>query len=164
MSKFTPNSFGDRLDRAFKEIRSQGVVARRNVPGCCRGCAGGEFKLADDQPIIWHFGGQGNRLMFIDDGVFEYTYEAGSYSFRTGKRFSGMSWPGKEFDGFYLNHDNLTNAEGLTAAGQAVVDVFKKYDIAIDWDQTGSKCIYVKTAPASLEQFTYESDQTLAFI
>ena len=164
MTKYTIDSFGHRFEMAMKEIRFSGIVAKRNVPGCCRSCASGEFNIADDQPIIWHYGGQGNRIMIEDDGIFEYTCEAGGYSFATGNKLSGMAWPGKAYSSIYLNHDNLTDAQGLTLAGQEVVRVFQKYGIVISWDQTGSKCIEILVDASVADKYDYTTDQTLAFV
>lgn len=41
------------------------AVARVNVQACCRGCA--EIKTRDEeQTVIWHYGGQGNRITEAD--------------------------------------------------------------------------------------------------
>jgi len=55
----------ERFDIAMREIRSAGVVARRNIMTCCRSCY--DAGVAETQPIIWHYGGQGQRLDFNED-------------------------------------------------------------------------------------------------
>lgn len=139
--------FGERFDAAMKEIRKGKVVARRNIASCCRGCY--VTGVADDQPIIWHFGGQGNHFDAYADGAY-YRYTKG-YSY-------------KKVEKIYFNHSNLVDASGITAAGQYVVDTFKKHGIAIEWDQTNSDCIAVNVQMSLHPDFKFENDPTLAFI
>lgn len=105
-----------RFDNAMKTIRKAGIVAKRNVMSCCRSCV--DLGLADNVPVLWHFGGQGNRNVIT-----------GNYS---------------DFESMYFNHDNLATAEGLTSAGQIVLKAFADNEIEIDWDKSPSKCLLVK--------------------
>jgi hypothetical protein len=138
--------FGERFDAAMKEIRKGKVVARRNIASCCRGCY--ETGVADDQPIIWHFGGQGNHMDVYSDGAY-YRYSKRGYV---------------KVEKIYFNHSNLVDASGITAAGQHVVDTFKKHGIAIEWDQTNSDCVAVNVQMSLHPDFKYENDSTLAFV
>jgi hypothetical protein len=105
-----------RMERALKAIRRAGIVARRNVMSCCRSCV--DLGLAGNVPVIWHFGGQGNR-----------TAIEGNYA-----TFSSM----------YFNHDNLATAEGLTEAGKVVLKAFEDNGITVEWqDQSPYKCLEV---------------------
>lgn len=67
----------ERFKRAMREFKTEWkAVTRVNVMSCCSGCA--EIKSAEGQTVIWHFGGQGNRV-------------AGDF----------------DASRIYLNHDNL---------------------------------------------------------
>lgn len=111
------DSLKDRFDSALKAVRKSGITAQRNVMGCCRSCISGEGKHDPDQPIIWHYGGQGNR--FIIEGNRGYYY---------GER-------GAECHKVYFNHDNLHNEDGsVNEHGQRVLDIFAEYGLEIDQD------------------------------
>lgn len=138
--------FATRFNAAMKEIRKGKVVARRNIATCCRGCYDPE--VAETQPIIWHFGGQGNHVDVTESGAY-YRY---------------MAYGRDEVDSMYFNHDNLTTADGLTPAGQHVVDTFNKWGIVIKWDRTGSACIEVNVKLSLHPAYDYSTDPTLAFI
>lgn len=137
--------FATRFNAAMKEIRKNKIVARRNIATCCRGCYDPE--VAETQPIIWHFGGQGNHVDVWEGGAV-YRYATRNY----------------EVDTMYFNHSNLVDASGLTAAGQTVVDVFKKHGIVIKWDQTNSDCIAVDVKLSLYPDYDYNTDPTLAFV
>jgi hypothetical protein len=107
------------FELAMKEIRKNKVMARRNVSSCCRGCV--DLKVADDASIIWHFGGQGGRFEVAADGAYE------------------PGWNGGKVDGAYFNHSGIAGTE----KGQAVVEIFEKHGIVIEWDGSESQCIWV---------------------
>lgn len=109
----------DQFNGALKEIRKNKIKARRNVSSCCRGCV--DLKVSDDTAIIWHFGGQGNRFEVGFDGAYE------------------QGWDGKEIEGVYFNHNAIAGTENA----KVVTDIFAKYGIVIDWDGSGSQCIFV---------------------
>jgi len=161
MSKttFKPGSFGARFELAMKDIRRAGVVARRNVSSCCRSCY--ETGVADDQPIIWHFGGQGNRVILDDEGFGNYRSER-SFSRSLGKYVSS-TWSTETVDQIYFQHDNLVDAEGLTPAGHAVMIAFRVHNIHVDWDLSQNKCIVVVPAKSHPE-YDYAADPTLALV
>jgi hypothetical protein len=97
-----------RFDAAMKEIRKSGVKAQRNVNGCCRGCINTDtLNAKEDQKIIWHYGGQGNRFTVYADCAAE------------------PGWDGDEVREVYFNHDNLDESEIA-----AIVAIFNKHDIA----------------------------------
>lgn len=104
-----------RFNNAMKAIRKSGIVARKNVMGCCRSCI--NLELADNVPVIWHYGGQGNRTTISGDHA----------------TFSSM----------YFNHDNLVANGELTSAGQKVLEAFEANGIEVDWDKSASKCLEV---------------------
>lgn len=89
-----------RMNNAFKNIRQQGIVAKRNVAGCCRSCI--DLGLADNVPVIWSYGGQGHAVYVEGDYVTS--------------------------DTIYLNHSNLfTDNNGepeLNDAGKRVIETF----------------------------------------
>ena len=129
----TTSTFETRFTDAVKEIRKAGIVARRNVASCCRSCY--DPKVADDQPIIWHFGGQGNAILIEGDSV-GYRVREDSYYVSQGK-----------VDSFYLQHSNLVNDDSqLTTNGQLVVDIFARHGVVIDWNQSQWSCIEIKVA------------------
>ena len=104
-----------RFDTALKTIRKAGIVAKRNVMSCCRSCV--DLGLADNVPVLWHFGGQGHRTIISGNTA--------------------------EFDSMYFNHDNLANAEGLTSAGEIVLKAFADNEIQVEWDKSSGKCLEV---------------------
>jgi len=137
--------FATRFNAAMKEIRKNKIVARRNIATCCRGCYDPE--VAETQPIIWHFGGQGNHVDVWEGGAV-YRYATRNY----------------EVDKMYFNHSNLVDASGLTLAGQVVVDTFAKWGIVIRWDRTNSDCIQVDVKMSLHPAYDYNTDPTLAFV
>lgn len=127
-------SFEARFTAALKDIRKSGVIARRNVASCCRSCY--DPKIAENQAIIWHFGGQGNAL----------TIEENVVAYRVRETYRGYSHytTGNRVDKIWLNHSNLVDDDGeLTHAGQAVVNTFRAFDIVLDWDQSEGRCIAI---------------------
>jgi hypothetical protein len=118
-------SVSTQFELAVKEIRKNKVMARRNVSGCCGGCV--DLGVADEQAIIWHFGGQGGR------------FELG---------FSGASsagWNGERIDGVYFNHSGLNDEETkeINENGKMVIAVFEKHGIVIGWDGSWSSSIWI---------------------
>lgn len=90
-----------RMKTALKAIRQQGIVAKRNVAGCCRGCI--NLGLADEVPVIWTYGGQGGAVYIEGD------------------------WATS--DQMYFNHDNLFKDDEngnpvLNDAGTRVMEAF----------------------------------------
>jgi hypothetical protein len=104
-----------RLDRAMKSVRKAGIVARKNVMGCCRSCI--DLGLADNVPVIWHYGGQGHRLSISHDST--------------------------NSDSIYFNHGNLATDDGLTSAGEIVLRAFEDNGFSVDWDKSPYKCLLV---------------------
>lgn len=112
-----------RFNNALKKIRKSGIVARRNVMGCCRSCT--NLELADDIPVIWHFGGQGNRLAIDGD----------DYNTNT----------------IYFNHGNLVDDNGITASGRIVLDAFAENQIKVNWEQSSARCIEIDLSESLVE-------------
>jgi hypothetical protein len=97
-----------RVRKAFGELRRQGIVVKRNVESCCQSCV--SLDLADNVPVLWSFGGQGNSNV-IQGNDFDYS-----------------DW------GF--NHYNLVSSDDeLSNAGKRVLDVFKKYGLVVEWQE-----------------------------
>ena len=97
----------NRLRKAFKEIRRQGIVAKRNVHACCQSCA--NLDVANEVPVLWSFGGAGNANAIKGD---EYEYS---------------NW------GF--NHSNLAKEDGLTDAGERVLKTLADNRIFVEWEE-----------------------------
>jgi hypothetical protein len=119
-----------RFDNAMKEIRKQGIRARRNVPGCCRSCLTATGKLPEGFPLIWHYGGQGSWFGFC-----------GGLPYRARDRWT---W-GKSVKTVWFNHEGLNNDDDgkPNEYGQKVLAIFQKHKIVTDWDGTSSMCIGV---------------------
>lgn len=105
----------ERYNKAVKQIRSAGIVVRRNVMGCCRSCI--DLGLADEVPVIWHYGGQGNRQVIDDDYV--------------------------NFNVLYFNHDNMAKGDELTDSGLRVIAAFEDNGFEVEWERTQWKTIRV---------------------
>ena len=106
----------ERFTNALKAIRKQGITARKNVMGCCRSCI--DLGLAENVPVIWHYGGQGNRQ----------TIQGDDYNFST----------------VYFSHSNLADGEELTPSGVAVVEAFESQGFKVDWERNQWKTIRVQ--------------------
>lgn len=97
----------DKLDKAFKEIRKQGIVVRRNVVDCCQSCA--DLDVAMETPVLWSFGGQGSRNTVKGN---DYTY-----------------------GGWMFNHSNLAKDDGtLTDAGRRVLHTLEDNGLVVEWE------------------------------
>lgn len=119
-----------RLRKAFKEIRRQGIVAKRNVHACCQSCA--NLDVADNVPVLWSFGGAGNANSISGD-----SYEYSEWGF---------------------NHSNLITEDGLTDAGKRVLTTLAENRIFVEWeDEDPSKRPYRKLY-LNLEKSVYNND------
>jgi len=119
------------FDSAMREIRKNGIVAKRNVKGCCRSCI--DFpELPEGTPIVWHYGGQGSSFTWRDNKPV-LTYMPIWYD------------DGEEIlESIYLNHSGLVAESGeITEAGQLVLETFQKHGYEIKWDGTKSTCLEV---------------------
>ena len=58
-----------KLAKAFRAIRANGIHASLGVNGCCRSCIwyekGSEWET---KPVLWFYKGQGNTLSYDDNG------------------------------------------------------------------------------------------------
>ena len=95
-----------RFNRAMREVRKAGIVAKRNVKACCRGCA--VIENPNDEPVFWSFGGQGAAVSI------------------TGNNSSDNV--------INFQHNGLMDNEVLTSAGVQVVTVFAKNGFAAMWE------------------------------
>ena len=117
------------FDTAMRELRKNGIVAKRNVKGCCRSCISFP-ELPKGAPIIWHYGGQGDSFTWRDDTpVPTYT----------------PTWQTEEpLERIYLNHNGLVAESGeMTEAGRRVVDTFTRHGFGVEWDGTNRRCVEV---------------------
>lgn len=96
----------ERLNKAFTQLRRQGIVVKRNVASCCQSCA--NLDLANEVPVLWSFAGQGNRNVV------------------SGNDYDYSEW------GF--NHGNLATDEGLTDSGKRVLEALESNGIAVEWE------------------------------
>lgn len=99
-----------------KKLTSLGVYVRRNVGGCCRGCAA--FSTPEQEATnFWNYAGQGNPLKFDN---------------------------GRAHGEFYFNHSGLADGDELTSTGLAVLKSLAGSGIAFEWDCTESQCILLR--------------------
>jgi hypothetical protein len=119
------------FDSAMRELRKSGMIAKRNVKGCCRGCIKIE---TDGKPLIWHYGGQGNAFTWRDDkAVLSYV--------------SSWDYDGEAVEIIYFNHSGLVDEAGnRTDASRLVVDAFLGHGFGVMWDGTKSSCVGVMLA------------------
>lgn len=111
----------DRLDRAFLELETRGVVARQNY-SCCGTCGVGEvFDEIDDAQ-------QQGRT------VHGYTF----YHMQdTEHAVAGC--------GLYLNYGATADDEApALAVGRLIAKVLTRHGLHVEWDETWSKRIHVK--------------------
>lgn len=128
-------SFEERFKLATKQLKASGVGVYRNVQGCCRSCIGVDKFDNPTTPIVWHYGGQGNRFSLDGDVV---------YNTNNGY-----------VENIYFNHSNLTDA-----LKDMVVNIFAVNGIVLDWDKSDSHCIVVKPQ-LSVEHRTLEEQAYL---
>lgn len=101
------------IKNALKVIRQAGITARVNVRSCCRGCA--DLGLADNVPVIWHFGGQGNKIRWDEDP-----------------------------DEITFSHSQMTQDGVLTDSGRIVIEAFTNEGLKVDWDQSEHRTITIQ--------------------
>jgi hypothetical protein len=102
------------MKTALKVIRQAGITARMNVRSCCRGCV--DLGLASNVPVIWHFGGQGNKINWDNDP-----------------------------DEVSFSHDGMVEQDGvLTDSGRIVWEAFTNVGLKIDWDKTSLRTIVIQ--------------------
>lgn len=114
------------FDTVMRELRKNGIVAKRNVKGCCRSC----IEMPNDKPTAWHYGGQGQAFTWRDDKpVPTYT----------------PTWQTEEpLEGIWLNHSGLVTESGdRTEAGRLVIDTFQAHGFGVEWGGTIRECIWI---------------------
>ena len=98
LDKASLTTFEVRFNQFAKDLRKLKVRFRRNVYECCRGCIT-EEKLgmkSENDPIIWHYGGQGHAFDLEGNKVYART----------------NTWGYSASDGYgyiYLNHYNISD-------------------------------------------------------
>ena len=114
----------DKVKTAFRAIRKLGIAAKFNVAGCCRSCIAHDTGVehGEDHQIVWHYGGQGNRIVW--DGGEPYAKHWLSSGYVPENRM-------------YLNH-SLTpeNAE-------LVLKTLRDHGLTVEWDGSEHRCIEV---------------------
>lgn len=71
-------NYEDNIKLAMRTMRKRGGVARLNVMGCCRSCITADGTVWGDIdeslheviPVVYHYGGQGNRIDWDNDQYF----------------------------------------------------------------------------------------------
>jgi hypothetical protein len=116
-----------RLRKALREIRQQGIVAKRNVHACCQSCA--NLDVADEVPVLWSFGGAGNANSVKGD----------SY----------------DYSEWMFNHGNLAKEDGLTDAGKRVLKAFADNRIFVEWEDEDTTRRPYKKLTLNLEKSVY---------
>lgn len=133
METATKQTTQQKFKAAMREIRKNGVAAKYNVSGCCRSCISYEAgeEHGEDHQIVWHYGGQGNRISW------------NSYGQAISK---GSGWRGDSAYGVaYLNH-SLTEDNA-----KMVVAVFERHGLTVDWDGSEWQCIGIVLNPSDVE-------------
>lgn len=77
LDKNAVSTFEERFKDFTKAVRKNGIKVRRNIYECCRGCVSSE-KLGmkdENDPIIWHYGGQGNAIDLAGNKVYWRSYD-----------------------------------------------------------------------------------------
>jgi hypothetical protein len=139
-----------RFEAALNGLQARGVHLRMNVMECCRSCVNWE-KLelpneaaADTTPVAWHYGGQGNELvwrhghaLFLDE--LPEDDEDDEYSdFGRRRRDSFGGRDARPAGEVLFNHDG----PDLVAA-QTLAEVFRGEGFEVEWDGTQWDCVHV---------------------
>lgn len=109
----------ERYKDAMRAITKMGVKTYRNVQGCCRSCIGNAKFDEPTTPILWNYGGQGNRIKFHGNYV--------------------MDLDGYFVDNIYLYHSLITPL--LT---QSVMAIFQNHGIVAEWDGSEHSAIIIR--------------------
>lgn len=120
----------ERLQKAFREIRRQGIVAKRNVHACCQSCA--NLDLADEVPVVWSFGGSGWANVV------------------SGNDYDYSDWA--------FNHSNLATEDGLTDAGKRVLKTLAENRIFVEWEDEDTTRRPYKKLTLNLEKSLYNAE------
>ena len=118
------NSAKARWNRAAKALRKSGVHFRTNINSCCRGCVGEEqLNLKDsEQAYGWNFAGQGQRIVWAEDG-------SGHIQ---GDRWSRQT---RAEEVVYVNHGN--------DAAARIVEAFRAEGFKVEWNGSDANCVEV---------------------
>lgn len=118
-----------KLKTAMRQLRKEGIQARLNIQECCRSCVGPE-KLGlkeEGQPVVWHYGGQGSRILFDHDGI-PYVEES---DWNRSRSRHGDYAP----EHLFFNHD--------AGGAQRAAIVFAEHGLTVEWDGSGGSCLEV---------------------
>ena len=119
-----------KLKQTFKALRKRGLLARMNF-SCCRNCAGYDMTAMAVTQV------------------------------KKGKAVAGCVFYTRQDEadlqrgnGVYLSYGPLESkelgqiGESSEQVGQMVAEECRLVGLEVDWDGTGSQCIYIGTAPA----------------
>lgn len=126
LDKNSLTTFEERFKDFSKEVRKNGIKVRRNVYECCRGCVTFE-KLgmkSENDPIIWHYGGQGNAISLEGNNVYFRTYDY---------------WDSGECNYILFNFDNVWGTE----YEQAIRNKLDEQYFVYEWE-TPNRCLEIK--------------------
>lgn len=109
----------DRLDQAFEELGTDGIVCRQNFT-CCTNC--GSSEIWDEIGQVRKKGATVRGFVFFHMQDTERATEGG---------------------GLYLAYGAAAQGTDAVTIGQVVVAVLRKHGLVPDWDGTVAKRIYV---------------------
>ncbi len=117
----------ERWDKASRVLRKNGIQFRFNVQKCCRSCIT-EADLgmkSDDQPYGFTYGGQGNRVIWVNG---EPTEDRGK-DWRGHRRLNPLHT-------IYINFGN--------GGGHRIAETFREFGFEVEWDGSDNRCIEIK--------------------
>lgn len=121
------------LQDIFKIVRKTGVTVRQNVQACCGGCTQDpsiDKAEAENRPYIWTFGGQGDRIKWID-GLPYYADEITKIKRRNPYTSNFERARARKI---YVNHGN--------GGAEALVRHLTAHDVDYEW-QSKDYCVVV---------------------
>lgn len=105
----------------LKALTEAGIKHRRNQRACCRSCV--DIKnVGPSDPLIWSFGGQGAAVKIEDDFAYD----------KDGDLI---------FEPVYWYHQGLVESDGLSDAGQTMLDALDRFGFHYEWDKSDASAI-----------------------
>lgn len=134
----------ERFQGAVVAARECGVHLKLNVMTCCRSCVMPEdLDLSDEdfenEPNAFHFGGQGNELVWCDGNPFfrDEQYDDAKDDEDDDRSFV-KARDARPAEVVYFYH----RGPGLTAA-QILTEIFRGEGFMVDWDGTEDNAVQV---------------------
>lgn len=130
-----------RWNRAVREIRSHGIVFRRNVMKCCNGCIVHEDLGLDPQkdkdvPWAYTFGGQGQAWKWL----------AGVPVLR---RAQSHLESGRRLKHMHIKY----GGPDTVAVGTIIADAFREAGLTVEWDGSEYSAIEVQFPEMPLDGY-----------